>query len=76
MIGHILQRAADDLVFVVQGHRRFQALFFAARVAQNGQKQQLEIAADKIYAVGIHIFGLEEDLAQMSSIGAKKSPEA
>ena len=72
MIGHILQRAADDLVFVVQGHRRFQALFLAARVAQNGQKQQLEIAADKIAAVGIHIFGLADDLAQLGRLGGRQ----
>ena len=72
MIGHILQRAADDLVFVVQRHRRFQAFFFAARVAQNGQKQQLEIAADKIAAVGIHIFGLADDLAQLGRLGGRQ----
>ena len=72
MVGNVLQRAADDGIFVVERSRRLQAFFYAARVAQNGKQQQLQITADKIAAVTVRHVALVQNLAQKGRFLAGK----
>ena len=64
MVGDVLQGAADELIFVVQRQRRFQAIPPAAAVAQDVQQQELEVAADEIAAVGVVLLGLAQNTLQ------------
>ena len=64
IVRNILQRAADNGILVIQRRRCHQALFYAAGVTKDGQKQQLEIAADEIAAVSVRFAALVQNLPE------------